>query len=331
MSGQSNLDLRNEAELLTRVASLYYLDGSTQTEIASLFNISRAKVGRLLKKAREEGLVEIKVHTHPDLNIQIEKELTDLFGLRQALIANDYSNPEIQRAAVGRLVANYLARTLQDGMVIAVGMGRGTSSVSRQVVATTARHCTFVPAVGGSSQADELINPNYICRRLAENFDGQSESLYAPAFEKDSAIRNSFLSNQAIRQVLGRANRADWAIVGIGDVDDTATLIDAGYLSSKEMFCLRQAGAVGDIAGFFFDVHGTPVMPEIRERVIGIDVSDLRRIPNVIGIASEPNKTLSILGALRTGVIDILATNVSSAHSVLDAYQAVKKSKEMRQ
>ena len=310
----------SEAELLTRVASLYYLEGSTQTEIADAFNLSRAKVGRLLKRARETGIVEITVHTHPDLNIHLENKLIALFGLKQALIANDHSSLESQRAAVGQLAATYLNRLQLEGTTVAVGHGFNVSAVSN--FSLSARHnCIFVPIMGGSSQADERINPNYICHRLAESIGGRSKSLYAPAYEKDPALRASFLSSNSVKQTLSRARQANFALVGIGDVESTATVVRAGYFSPAEMTKLRQAGAVGDVIGTFFDIDGQPVMTELGERVIGITSEELRAIPNVIAVVSEPNKKFSILGALRTGIIDILATSVSCAQSVIDMHE----------
>lgn len=46
-------------DLLTEVSVAYYQDGATQEEISKKFALSRAKVGRLLKQARDEGIVEI--------------------------------------------------------------------------------------------------------------------------------------------------------------------------------------------------------------------------------------------------------------------------------
>ena len=45
-----------EYELLTEIAVAYYCDEITQEEIANKFGFSRIKVGRLLKKAKEEGI-----------------------------------------------------------------------------------------------------------------------------------------------------------------------------------------------------------------------------------------------------------------------------------
>jgi DNA-binding transcriptional regulator LsrR (DeoR family) len=44
-----------EYELLTEIAVAYYCDEVTQEEIANKFGFSRIKVGRLLKRAKEEG------------------------------------------------------------------------------------------------------------------------------------------------------------------------------------------------------------------------------------------------------------------------------------
>ena len=49
--------------LLTEIAVAYYDQEQTQEEIAKRFGISRIKVGRLLKKARQEGIVEITIRS----------------------------------------------------------------------------------------------------------------------------------------------------------------------------------------------------------------------------------------------------------------------------
>lgn len=307
----------DQAELMTRVASLYYLEELTQEKIARSLSLSRAKVGRLLKKAREEGIVEINVRQHPSLNIQLENALVDRFGLQRTLIAIDHQDPDIQRASVARLVAGYLSHNLNDHMIVAVGMGRNTGAIPDHVFNPLSHSCVFVSAIGGLSGAGELLNPDHICRRLAERFGGQNEILYVPAYVKDSITRDSFLKHETIRHTLDRARRADLAIVGIGDVTDNSNAVRMGWLSAQEMAQLRELGAIGDILGHFFDINGAPAKSDIQGRVVGLSEENLRRIPTVVAMASEINKNLSILGALRTGIIDILATSAENAHTVL--------------
>src|SRR6218665_3795449 len=54
-------------EELTRLATLYFIDGQTQDELSRRLGISRATVGRMIKRAQDLGIVEIRVRHHPTL------------------------------------------------------------------------------------------------------------------------------------------------------------------------------------------------------------------------------------------------------------------------
>ncbi|EKM8221911.1 helix-turn-helix domain-containing protein, partial [Salmonella enterica] len=113
-----------DIELLTEIAIAYYRDEVTQEEIARKFGISRIKVGRLLRRAKEEGIVEINVRYHPVFSSQLENQMCERFKITRALIALDHSNEEEQRRQVAALVSAYLTHNLRDNMVITVGQGR---------------------------------------------------------------------------------------------------------------------------------------------------------------------------------------------------------------
>jgi len=310
--------LTPEIELMTRVAFLYYFSDVTQNDIAKQLGLSRPKVGRLLKRARELGIVEIRVNTHPALNIQLEQQLKERFNLQHVLLAGVQSDPAVQRFQVARMVASFLARTLKDHQVVAVGMGRNTGAIPDGVdVINTSIRCHFVSAIGGSPQYRLPINPNDICRRLAEVFGGDAESLYAPAYAATSEIRDMLQTHDQIHRTLERARHADFALVGIGDARDDSAVVQMGCFTSAEMKQLREEGAVGDIFGSFFDVAGKTLSKGIKDRVVGLSLDDLRRIPYVIGTASEPDKAAALLGALRCGVLDILATTTENAQAIL--------------
>lgn len=48
---------------------------------------------------------------------------------------------------------------------------------------------------------------------------------------------------------------------------------------------------------------------------MGLNMDELRQLPEVIMVTSGPRKVLAILGALRTGVVDILATAAGNARN----------------
>lgn len=310
---------------LTELAKLYHIDGLTQEELATRFDISRVKVGRLLKRAVREGIVEICVRLQhpPDKTAALEKALIERFGIRRAIISVDHKDPERQRELLAGLVARYLDQTLTDTSVVAVGMGRNVSAIPEHVVSSQRRHCSFICAIGGSYRGGEAMNADQICRQLATRFGGESVTLYAPAIVSDQAIRDALLSNDTVRQSLNQARHADVALVGVGDILEDSNMVRMGWFTSEEITKVRELGVVGDIMGYdFIDIDGNLAETPLVGRVIGLTIDHLRHIPEVIATASEPTKVTGILGALRTGTIDTLATTQSIAQTVLNLAQA---------
>ncbi|MDH4572005.1 MULTISPECIES: sugar-binding transcriptional regulator [Salinicola] len=311
--------------LMTEIATLYYTEGETQEVIANRLGISRVKAGRLLKRAQAEGIVDVRVRQHPAVSAEIEQALKRRFGVKRALIALDHADADVQRANVASLVADHLSRQLSEGAIVAVGMGRNVGAVADNVFEQGQRQCSFVCAIGGSVRAGEYMNPDHICRRLAIKFGGDSETLYAPALVQNLELRDAMYENPTIRQTLDRARRADLALIGIGDLSENSNMVRMGWFTPQETAEARLSGTVGDMMGYdFIDIYGRPSMTPMQGRVIGLTITDLARIPDVIAIAAENTKAAGILGALRTGVIDTLATSVTNAHTILRLDEATR-------
>jgi DNA-binding transcriptional regulator LsrR (DeoR family) len=307
-----------DIELMTRVASQYYLEGMTQEAVARSLRLSRPKVGRLLERARTVGIVEITVHVPHDLGLGVEAALVAEFGLDQVLLVNDQSDESGQRSSVARAAAAFLKRQLSDGDVVALGMGRNVGAIADFVGTAPNRAATFVSAIGGSPLVDTGVNPNEICRRLAEAFGGSAEVLYAPAYAETPAVRDAFVNHDDVRDVLERARVAKVALIGIGNARDDSAVVRMGCFSASEMRRLRDRGAVGDILGSFFDVEGHAVADGIGDRVVAIGRAALEAIPCVVAICSERDKGDAILGALRSRMVNVLVTTLSTARTVLE-------------
>ena len=311
--------LEDETELLTEVAVLYYQEGWTQDQIAKKHQISRIKVGRLLKKARDAGIVEINIKHHPVYSTNLEQQLQEAFGLKKALISIDQSSEEEQRNQVAKVVLKYLSESLRDGDVIAVGQGRNIAAIAETNTFVHSRFVRFVSAIGGTHPAGDEVNADHICRKLAKLFDGSSETLYAPAYVESAELAEKLMQNDTVKETLNRARKADVAIVGIGDLNENSHMVKFGWFTPQDLIKVRnEHGVVGDMMGYdFIRLDGSRVDPIIEGKIIGLTVPDLKRMPEVIGIASESSKVLSILGALRTGSISILATTVNNALALL--------------
>lgn|GEM_PF-18043 len=307
----------DEHELLARIAHRSYIDGRTQEQIAREFGLSRPKVQRLLERARGTGVVDIHIVAPSGLNLDLEGQLVDMFDLAEVIVSPSSPDPDGQRAAVARSAAKYLERRLDDGMVVAVSHGRDTGEVPRSFRPDRRLDCVFASAMGGSPRLDMPTNPNDICRRLAENCGGRSESLYAPAYVESADVRDRLLEQEAVAQPLDVAARADLALVGIGGTDDGCTMVRTGCLSLDEIAKLRDQGAVGDVLGNYVDAKGRLIAAPHDSRLIALSIDDLRAIETVVAVASEAEKPAAILGVLRAGVIDVLIVDEGNASAVL--------------
>lgn len=307
-----------DIELMTRVASQYYLEGMTQEAVARSLRLSRPKVGRLLDRARANGIVEITVNVHPEIGLQVERALVSEFELDHVLLVNDQTDEASQRASVARAAAGLLRRQLSDGDVVAIGMGRNVGAVPDFIGTPAPRAATFVSAIGGSPLVDTGVNPNDISRRLADAFAGSAEVLYAPAYAETPAVRDAFINHDDVRDVLAHARSATVALIGVGNARDDSAVVKMGCFSGAEMRTLRERGAVGDILGSFFDAHGHAVVDGIGDRVVAIGRSDLEAIDCVVAISSERDKGEAVLGALRSGMVNVLVTNLATARTVLE-------------
>lgn len=317
-------DSKQENELLTEIAVAYYEHEQTQEEIAKRFNISRIKVGRLLKKARKEGIVEINVKYHPVFSSKIEQQFVNSFGIKRALIAIDHQDEDEQRRQVASLVTNYLSSVLKNGMTVAVGQGRNVAAIASHVGIFPEKQCKFICGIGGTLRDGEFIDADHISRNLARKFNASSETLYAPAYVENRDLKKAFLQNRVIKETLERARKADIALVGLGDMNDNSYMVQLGWFTPQEiMNASKYQGAIGEIAGYgFLDAQGRSVDTVMDDRVIGLSIEELKNIPCVIAIASENTKAMAILGALRSGVIDIIATSASNAKAVLNLQQS---------
>ena len=76
---------------------------------------------------------------------------------------------------------------------------------------------------------------------------------------------------------------------------------------------LREKDAVGDILLRFFDVDGNPVESSLNDRVVSMELEQLKNIDRAIGIAGGSQKFSAIRGALRGGLINILITDSCTA------------------
>jgi DNA-binding transcriptional regulator LsrR (DeoR family) len=309
----------DQERLLYKIAKAYYEDGFTQGQIGKRFGISRIKVSRLLQQARQEKLVQITVISPEDSNADFERELESTYGLDEAVVISPSSAEKpVVTTELGPAAVDCLLRCLQGDEVLSVSWGSTLLSV---VDALPVKHwpdMTVVQVMGGLGRPEAEVHGNDIARRMAQAFGARPRLISAPGIVASKMVRDSLLADPQISDTMALSARSDVAMVGIGVPVPDSVVMQAGAILAEEVEQLKARGAVGDVALRFFDKDGQPIKHEINDRIIGLDLDQIQRIPRVIGVAGGAEKFEVIRAALRGKFINVLVTDDRIAARLLE-------------
>ncbi len=298
--------------MLIQVSRMYYELGETQEAIAASLGVTRPHVSKLLKEARAQGVVEIRIVDRTERPGRVADQIQRRFGLRATHLAPTLrGDDERTRRRVGRLAAQVLAASVRDGLIIGVGDGSSVAALADEFdVLTTPVAASVVPLCGGFWGTTGGREPY---RRIADAMGATGHGLLAPGLLDDALTRDALLAHAGIREITGLWDRLDIAVFGIGGPAWSEALVGRKALQE-----LQAERAVGEILIAPFDQQGRFVGSSLRDRTVACNAQGLHRVPTSIGIASGPSKIAPILGALRTGAVNVLVTDHETAERVLE-------------
>lgn len=303
-------------DILVSVATGFYIEGRSQGAIARGLGLDPSTVSRYLKRARREGIVRIEIARRGKVDIDLGRQLCTSFGLRRAVVAPVGTDSQTSLAIAA---AGYVEGLLRDGLRLGLSWGRTLASVVRYLTPGIASDLVISQLAGGLSEATPGVHGHELVQFVASLYpDSRVHYLHAPVIVDTIAIREAIESTWSIRASLVAAAKSELALVGVGGVDEEATLARGGHISAGDLHDLLARGAVGSMNARFFDASGTPV-PLLEERTIAVSWAELPAIPNVVAVAAGAPKVAAIRGALRTKCVDVLITDESTATALLDA------------
>jgi deoxyribonucleoside regulator len=306
-----------DLQQLVRASRLYYELGETQNSIAELLGVTRPQVSRLLKRARAEGIVEIRIIDATSVESPAADALQRAYGLDAVHLAPTMAGPEdLTRRMVGRLAAEVLRSAVRPGAIVGIGDGAFVAATADALEdGATPAVVTVVPLCGGFWTTGLEREPY---RRVGDAFGGQVRGLMAPGLVDDSATRQALVAHAGVQAIADLWDRLDVALFGIGGPSWSSSLV--GEQVERE---LDTTEAVGEVLVAPFDVQGRFVCPALRDRVIAFDARRLANVPAAIGVAAGPAKVRPILGALRAGIIRTLVTDVATAEAVVASNESI--------
>ena len=306
----------DEHHLWAKIAKLYYEDDLTQGEIAKKLGYSRVKIHRILRSAKENGIVQVLISAPDNGAVTLESLLIKKYDLRDCIVVEDNPPGEDFYLALARGTASWLKQHLQPGLRIGLGLGRTLSYLPNAFIAEKEIACTFTEVTGAVSDHSWGFESNNIASQMAEICGGKAELFYAPTLVSTPSLKEQLIKERSVKKALERAQSCDIVLQSVGPVDETAILFIHGYVSRMEMDELKMSGAVGDALGCYFDKSGNLVPSPIDGLMIGLHLSELIATPWSVLVGGGPEKVIPIDAALKGGFFNVLVTNLKTAEQL---------------
>jgi DNA-binding transcriptional regulator LsrR (DeoR family) len=300
---------------LVKVSRLFYLKSLSQKEISAKLGISRPQVCRMLREAREQGIVKITISAPGGSEDFLSERLESAFGLRNAFV---YKTPEV---GADKSFYEQSARDLKPSFRkyprIAVMSGRTLSGISRSLSDIGKTGNSFVPLAGVSGSRGQEFQANEIAREMAVRAGGSYATLNTPLLVQNPELRTLLCQDPMIRDILEEGKNADLVLAGAGSVDENSGSFRSGAYLKEDIKVLKDMGIAGSMCCSFFDRNGNFMEPEISRRLIGVRLTELRKALIWV-FAGDYADTQALLGALKTGRVAILSVTCAKAQAVLD-------------
>lgn len=298
-----------------RVVRMYYFDHRSKVEIADDLGISRFRVARLLDMARASGLVRITVTGAGTVNLDLSAALRERFRLMHAVVVNTTRrNDRETREQIGEVAADLLSEISTPTDILGIGWARVVLAMVTKLQGI--KVARVVQLTGALTRPDVELSSVEVVRRVAREAGAQSSVFYAPMLVSDVETGRALYRQDQIVDAVAQFDTVTKAVVGVGGWNPPAsTLHDA--MTPAERGLLRQRGVHADLSGVLLNVNGEAVDTPLNGRIIAVTAEQLRRIPEVIGVAYGLEKVTAAAAALRGGYLHGLVTHTDFAEQLL--------------
>lgn len=294
-----------------RAAWLSWVGGLTQDEIAREMGVSRQTAQRLVAQAMAAGVVKVRID-HPLADcLDLGRQLQDRFGLRLALVTPDAGG----RVGVAMQAADLIEAQLTrpEPITLAIGTGRMLRAAVAQMRRLDCPQHHIVSLTGNIARDGSAAYYNVLFT-LSELVTAHSYPLMVPVIAASSEERQALHRQPGISRVMQMAQKADTAIIGLGDLGPDAPLRVDRFLTQEEVNALTARGGVGEILGRPFDLDGRLLSLDGRVASARLPATD-RAL--VVAVCHGPAKHAPIVGALRGGLINGLICDEATARWLL--------------
>ncbi|SEQ28813.1 deoxyribonucleoside regulator [Faunimonas pinastri] len=304
---------------MVQAAKLYYDLERTQSEIARELGLTRWQVSRLIREARELGIVRIEIAPRSQRRPDLEVRLQRTFELREAIVVSTAGAEDegIAMETVARAAAKYLASINPPIRLIGVSWGRTMAAIAHALPAGWNDGIQVVLVNGAANLRSSVVQTNMVAELFAQAGNGLATLLPVPAIVGKRSTREILEQDPVVAKVMELAAEAPVICFGMGALSADSVLVGSGYIDPDDIARLGGRGAVGDVLGRFITADGSIADPDLDARTLGLRLEALRTKERAVGVSSGRSKHAIALSALKSGYANVFITDEETALHVL--------------
>ena len=300
--------LLDEIFLSKKSAWLYYVARLNQNEIAKKIGLSKMRVHRLIAYAEKNGFVKTFVEGGFDQTFKYENALKDKYQLKICeVIPNEDQNSD-PTEMLGAAGARFIMNQINENNISEFGIGTGsTISAIAKWLPKINKKIDFI-TLNGSLTSHNSIQTETAINQIAYKTIGECYNVGMPlmlvSVEQKKVVENiSF-----IKEIMEKAANTKVKILGVGGLFDSSQIVRSKIFSAKSIEKLKKAGALGDVAGNFFDKNGELITIKETQKIFSVNIDSFNKSTTVL-VAGGSEKTAQIRSALKSGLFKGLITD----------------------
>ncbi|MFR9731762.1 sugar-binding domain-containing protein [Saccharopolyspora sp. MS10] len=304
-----------EEEVVLRVARDYYLEDRSKVEIAKRTGLSRWQVARVLREARESGLVRITIGRPRDADgSELERRLAAALGLDAAVVVDVDPAADGAADSIAAALAELLSESIREGQSVGLTWSRVIERLPARLRGMAP--CNVVQLAGALSFPGDRLGSVEVTREVARIAGGVAHPFYAPLFVADAGTAAALRAQPEIARCLERVERLDVAVVSVGQWSERGSAVHP-LVPAPLAAEVAAAGAVGDVSGRVFDERGAAVSTGFDDRIVGITAEQLRRVPRRIATSVGEYRARATIAAARAGLMSELVVDRPQAAAIV--------------
>jgi len=305
----------DEKFLSKKCAWLYYVAKLNQNQIASKIGLSKMRVHRLIAFAEKNGFVKTFVEGGFDKTSKYEEIIKQKYNLKICeVIPNDEVNTDPLQM-LGAAGARFIMSQINENNVTEFGIGTGSTmnAVARWLPKIN-KKIDFI-TLNGSLTSNNSIQTETSINQIADKTDGDCFNSGIPLIFESIEQKQLIEKINFIKIIMNRASSTKIKLLGVGGLFESSQIVQSKIFSEKSIKKLKEAGAVGEVGGNFFDKEGRIILNKETQKIIGPKIDSFKNSTTVL-IAGGKHKISQIQSVLKSDLFTGLITDEETSKKI---------------